>query len=110
MKTYLICYDIADPKRLGRVHRICRNYAIPVQYSVFLGELSREQLEQLLSVLEETISSKEDDVRLYPLEPRQQPVFMGPEEGADTWTLLTGRTLFDNLLQERRRAGKTDSK
>ena len=29
---YLIAYDIADPKRLSRVHRALKREGLPVQY------------------------------------------------------------------------------
>ena len=31
---YLIGYDIADPKRLQRIHRRMTSYATPIQYSI----------------------------------------------------------------------------
>lgn len=67
MKHYLICYDIADPRRLVRVHKCCKNYGIPLQYSVFLAELRRNQVEELISALRHLIG-REDDIRIYPLE------------------------------------------
>ena len=41
---YLVCYDIADPKRLRHIHKVCQGYGEPWQYSVFfcvLKEIDR---------------------------------------------------------------------
>jgi len=47
--VYLISYDIADPRRLQRVHAFLRRHALPVQYSVFLARLSERRLVGLLA-------------------------------------------------------------
>ena len=36
MREYIICYDITCPRRLGRIHRVLKRLANPLQYSVFL--------------------------------------------------------------------------
>ena len=64
---YLIAYDIADPRRLCRVHRYLKAWAIPVQYSVFTAVLRQAQVEMLVAGIEEIIDAGEDDVRIYPL-------------------------------------------
>jgi CRISPR-associated protein Cas2 len=71
-QLHLICYDIADPRRLGRVHRFLTSRAIPLQYSVFLAHMRPADLPQLVIDLEEIIEASEDDVRIYSLpgEPR----------------------------------------
>lgn len=63
----LLCYDIADPRRLSRVHRIVLQYAIPVQYSVYYLYVDAETVETLCAELREVIHSSEDDIRIYPL-------------------------------------------
>ncbi|TAL46266.1 MAG: CRISPR-associated endonuclease Cas2 [Methylovulum sp.] len=64
---FLIVYDIADPKRLNRVHRYLKKQGIPVQYSVFTTELRRVPLERLLANINAIINRREDDVRCYTL-------------------------------------------
>jgi len=66
-RLHLICYDIADPRRLGRVHRYLRDRAVPVQYSVFMAELTRGQLDVIIEELKARINCHHDDVRIYPL-------------------------------------------
>lgn len=64
---HIVCYDIADPKRLRRVHRYLKGLGIPLQYSVFLLYLNREGRARVAGKLEGLIDPREDDVRLYPL-------------------------------------------
>jgi CRISPR-associated protein Cas2 len=64
---YLVAYDIADPRRLARVHRLLKNYALPVQYSVFIAWLNETQLDELVEQLRQRIDNAKDDVRLYHL-------------------------------------------
>ena len=66
-RLHLICYDIANPRRLGRVHRYLRDHAVPVQYSVFMAELTRGQLDVIIKELKERINCHHDDIRIYPL-------------------------------------------
>jgi CRISPR-associated protein Cas2 len=40
---YLVCYDVADPKRLRKVYRTMRGFGDPLQYSIFRCELSARQ-------------------------------------------------------------------
>lgn len=66
-RPYLLCYDIADPKRLQRVHRIAIQHGIQWQYSVYYHYLNRRQAEALMNEIAEVIEADEDDVRLYPI-------------------------------------------
>lgn len=66
-RRFLVCYDVADPKRLGKVHRRVSALALPVQYSVYLFHGTPEQLDSLLDELSQIIDPAEDDVRVYPV-------------------------------------------
>ncbi|WP_295544438.1 CRISPR-associated endonuclease Cas2 [uncultured Thiohalocapsa sp.] len=66
-RPYLLAYDIADPKRLVRVHRRVRNHGLPLQYSVFLVVGTTHDLDRLLAELDDIIQPNEDDIRVYPL-------------------------------------------
>ena len=67
---HIACYDIADPKRLARVHRYLRRIGMPLQYSVFLLHINAEERQRIATGLLKLIDVREDDVRIYPL-PRQ---------------------------------------
>ncbi|MCZ2152353.1 MAG: CRISPR-associated endonuclease Cas2 [Bryobacterales bacterium] len=69
VKTYLICYDIADPRRLQRVHRILSRVAVAIQYSVFWGPFSEREMERLWCELSGEIHDRKDDVRAYVVRP-----------------------------------------
>ena len=77
MPETLICYDIANPRRLGRVHRYLKRHACAVQYSVFLFTGTRQQLDRCLAELEKLMEPKEDDIRAYPLPQRGYRLSLG---------------------------------
>ncbi len=64
---HIACYDIADPRRLQRIHRYLKGIGIPLQYSVFLLYLNRDGLARVVRRLERLVDPREDDVRIYPL-------------------------------------------
>ncbi|MBE0436633.1 MAG: CRISPR-associated endonuclease Cas2 [Methylomicrobium sp.] len=64
---YLISYDIADPKRLSKTHRVLKKQGLPVQYSVFIVVMKRPRLLRLLQALGHLIDEREDDIRCYRL-------------------------------------------
>ncbi|MFN3713620.1 MAG: CRISPR-associated endonuclease Cas2 [Alcanivoracaceae bacterium] len=70
MASYLICYDISQPRRLARLHRYLCRYAFPLQYSVFLFVGDERALEKYLAAMKKLINEKEDDLRCYPLPQR----------------------------------------
>ncbi|WKN24004.1 CRISPR-associated endonuclease Cas2 [Azotobacter vinelandii] len=65
--TYLLCYDIRDPRRLNRVFRACCKVAVPYQYSVFVLTATRDELDALVRHIARLIDENEDDVRVYRL-------------------------------------------
>ena len=78
MKTaYLVCYDIADPGRLGRVFRLMKGNGKHLQYSVFHSIMTWPQLLSLKQELLELINEKEDDIRIYPLPAGEKVIVMG---------------------------------
>ena len=66
-QLHLICYDIADPRRLAKVYRRLTAVAMPLQFSVFVAYFRPADIPALLAELEELIDPKADDVRIYPL-------------------------------------------
>jgi CRISPR-associated protein Cas2 len=82
---YLVAYDIADPKRLSRLHRRLRRDGLAMQKSVFLVQRSQRGIGQLMDELEDLIHRREDDVRAYPI----------PEPG-EIW--LRGKGVVDGMV------------
>ena len=70
MRTcYIVAYDIADPKRLRRVHRTMRGYGDALQYSVFRCILSPSERVLLLEALTPIINHRQDQVMFINLGP-----------------------------------------
>lgn len=80
---WLVTYDIADPKRLGRLFKFLKKQGVPVQYSVFLVEASAAKMGTLIVQIAKMVDADADDVRAYRL----------PE---NTWKV----TLGSNILPE----------
>lgn len=62
---YLLTYDIANPKRLARIAKICEKYLIRVQKSVFEGDLTPAALHALQTDLQTEIDVESDAVAIY---------------------------------------------
>ena len=69
-QLFLLAYDIADPRRLARVHRTVKQQGMPLQYSVFLIADTPAVLDGLLAELDDIIDPRADDIRVYPLPTR----------------------------------------
>ena len=65
---YMVCYDIANPRRLVRVHRIMKKNGISAQKSVFFLQRKEADMEAFLGELGRIIRKDEDDIRAYPVE------------------------------------------
>jgi CRISPR-associated protein Cas2 len=105
-RAFLIAYDIAEPKRLVRVHRFLTRHAMALQYSVFAGVLTPFQVAAAVAGLQERIDAREDDVRIYPLPRKCYALTLGAQ-----WTpegvFLTDRRLME--LWRTRLAGHAES-
>ena len=64
---WLVTYDIADPKRLGRLFKFLKKQGVPVQYSVFLVDASLAQMGGLIVQMAKMVDADTDDVRPYRL-------------------------------------------
>ena len=86
-KAWLICYDIADPKRWRKVYRTMRGYGDHVQLSVFRCVLSARERVELQARLERVIVMQADHVLF---------IDMGPAEGRGGKALTSiGKALPD---------------
>ncbi|MEM4058645.1 MAG: CRISPR-associated endonuclease Cas2 [Thermoplasmata archaeon] len=61
---YIVTYDISDEKRLRKIFNIMRGFGNPIQYSVFICELSEKEKAILESLLIEIIHAKEDRIMI----------------------------------------------
>lgn len=64
---YLICYDIPDDRRRGKVARVLEDMGDRVQYSVFEAQLDADQYAAMMVRLQGIVERHEDSIRLYPL-------------------------------------------
>lgn len=86
MRTrYIVCYDIAEPARLRKVHLYLRGYGEWMQFSIFSCELNERERVTLGAGLEGLINAAEDQVLF---------IDVGPVEGrAGTAVESLGRKL-----------------
>jgi CRISPR-associated protein Cas2 len=70
--SYLVCYDIADDKRLRRVFKTMRGWGDHIQFSVFECQLTTADLVKLRAELASFIHHDQDQVLF---------VLLGPTEG-----------------------------
>ena len=75
--AWLVCYDIAEPRRLARVGRAVREFAVPLQYSVLWARLDGIGFGAAMRAIATRIDPRCDDVRLYPLPENVQITGLG---------------------------------
>ena len=66
----LVGYDICDPRRLQRVARVCEDFGMRVQYSIFECHLEEQKFERFWSRLMEEIEPSEDRIVAYQIDAR----------------------------------------
>jgi CRISPR-associated protein Cas2 len=66
---YLLAYDIRQPRRLRRVHTIAKGYGEPLQYSVFVCDLTPVELLRLKADLRAEVNVREDSIGIFDLGP-----------------------------------------
>jgi CRISPR-associated protein Cas2 len=71
-QTYIVTYDVCDPKRLRRVFKTLKGYGDHLQLSVFRCALSNRELIELRARLGGIVHHGEDQVLF---------VDVGPEDG-----------------------------
>lgn len=67
MDSYIVAYDISEPKRLKKVATACEDHGVRYQYSVFLCRLTAADYVRLRSRLYELIDLQEDQVLFMPM-------------------------------------------
>ena len=96
-KSWIVAYDIADPRRLRKVHRLMQKFGVPMQYSAFNVVLSDPQIAALLVELEALIDERADDVRAYHL-PASCKVWMAGSTALPDGVTLSAGQAADVLL------------
>ncbi len=68
MQTLLI-YDIPDDRVRTKIADVCLDYGLQrIQYSAFMGELSRTHQEELILKVKKKLGRKTGNVQLFPLD------------------------------------------
>lgn len=85
MRQYvLVSYDIAEPKRLQKVHKLMRGYGDGFQDSVFLCQLSDKEEAIMIVKLKEIVKESEDQVVIIRLGQIEKSNISSPKE----WKVL----------------------
>jgi CRISPR-associated protein Cas2 len=67
MKCLLI-YDIPSDKLRSKIADICLDYGLErIQYSAFLGELSRNRQEEVMQRIGRKLGKNEGNIQLFPI-------------------------------------------
>lgn len=66
---YIVSYDVREPTRLRRTHRAILGFGDPLQYSVFVCDLSATELVSLEIELRKILRLSEDSLLLVDLGP-----------------------------------------
>ena len=80
----VVCYDIADERRLRRVAREAENFGTRVQKSVFECHVDGAQLAEMQQRIAQLIDPLGDQVRYYRLCPKDVEVIVVDGPGAVT--------------------------
>lgn len=67
--VYIVCYDVADAKRLRLTYKKMRGFGDPLQYSIFRCELSPVERHSLQEALWGILNFEEDRVMVINLGP-----------------------------------------
>jgi CRISPR-associated protein Cas2 len=70
--TYIVCYDVVDPKRLRNVFKVCKDFGQHLQFSVFECDLTASEKLLFEEKLVATIKREEDQVLFIRLGPAEQ--------------------------------------
>lgn len=61
----LVAYDITDPKRLHKVAKVCEDWGLRIQYSVFECRLEADSFTRFWEELSSVINPKHDRIVAY---------------------------------------------
>lgn len=66
-RRYLVAYDVSDAGRLRRTYRVMNGFGDPVQYSVFVCDLSAVERQLMREQLSAVLNLKDDRVLIVDL-------------------------------------------
>ena len=66
----LVAYDITSPKRLAKVAKVCEDFGLRVQYSLFECHLEEREFQRFWKRLLKEINEDEDRVVAYKIDAR----------------------------------------
>ncbi len=70
-KDFILCYDIADEKRLSKIGKRVEKRAFRIQKSIYiLYDTSKEELVKVIDDIMKIFNEKEDDLRIYTIKKR----------------------------------------
>lgn len=64
---YLVAYDIREQRRLRRVHKVAKNFGEPLQYSLFVCDLTAIELLSLKAALRAEAHLGADSIGIFDL-------------------------------------------
>lgn len=64
---HIVAYDIKDAKRLKKLSRLCLDYGVRIQYSIFEFDLNADLTKDFLQKISEIIDSAVDKVMVVPV-------------------------------------------
>lgn len=98
-RAWILAYDIADPRRLVRVHRRMSQFATPLEYSVFWLEGTENDYMRCVLAIVPLLALDADDLRAYPVPARGLRVRVGVRvlPAGITWTGMPARGWSDSI-------------
>lgn len=85
---YLVCYDIANPRRLRQVHKFLLGYKVGGQKSFFECWLTSAELKDVRLGLRQRMENGEDRAHIFQLDPRQHTQCMGRAQPPNSGTFM----------------------
>lgn len=73
LNSYIVSYDIMNPKRLQRVNKKMKGFGEPLHYSVFRCDLTPKGRVEMIAALTDLIKQNEDRIMI---------IDLGPAEGS----------------------------
>jgi CRISPR-associated protein Cas2 len=66
---FIVCYDVREPKRLRKTHEVMLGFGDPLQYSVFVCDLSKAERLLMEDAVKQVVRLPEDFVHVIDLGP-----------------------------------------